>query len=102
VRLEVGYDHAVRAAAEYAAESDGRALVQDTAWEGYTEVPEWIVDGYQTLLEEVDEQLGGRSIWWWSRSGWGRWPRRWSGTTGAQALHTRACCRSSPTPLPAC
>lgn len=59
VRLEVGYDHAVRAAAEYAAESDGRALVQDTAWEGYTEVPEWIVDGYQTLLEEVDEQLGG-------------------------------------------
>jgi diaminopropionate ammonia-lyase len=59
VRLEVGYDDAVRAAAAYAGESDGRALVQDTAWDGYTEVPAWIVDGYRTLLEEVDEQLGG-------------------------------------------
>lgn len=59
VRLEVGYDAAVRAAAAYAGESDGRALVQDTAWDGYTEVPGWIVDGYRTLLEEVDEQLGG-------------------------------------------
>ena len=59
VRLAVGYDAAVRAAAAYAGESDGRALVQDTAWEGYTEVPAWVVEGYRTLLEEVDEQLGG-------------------------------------------
>lgn len=58
VRLDVGYDDAVRAAAAYAAESSDRALVQDTAWEGYTEVPGWIVDGYRTLLEEVDEELG--------------------------------------------
>ena len=59
VRLDVGYDDAVREAAAYAEESDGLALVQDTAWDGYTEVPAWIVDGYRTLLEEVDEQLGG-------------------------------------------
>lgn len=59
VRLEVGYDDAVRAAAAHAGESPGRALVQDTAWDGYTDVPAWIVDGYRTLLEEVDEQLGG-------------------------------------------
>ena len=59
VRLHVGYDDAVRAAAAYAGESDGRALVQDTAWDGYTQVPAWIVDGYRTLLEEVDEQLAG-------------------------------------------
>lgn len=59
VRLDVGYDEAVRAAAAYAAESADRALVQDTAWDGYTEVPAWIVDGYRTMLEEVDEQLGG-------------------------------------------
>jgi diaminopropionate ammonia-lyase len=58
VRLAVGYDDAVRAAASYAAEAPGRALVQDTAWEGYCEVPAWIVEGYQTMLEEVDEQLG--------------------------------------------
>lgn len=59
VRLEVGYDDAVRAAAGYADESQGRALVQDTAWDGYTQVPAWIVDGYRTLLEEIDDQLGG-------------------------------------------
>jgi diaminopropionate ammonia-lyase len=59
VRLQVGYDDAVHAAAAYARESDGRALVQDTAWDGYTDVPAWIVGGYRTLLEEVDEQLGG-------------------------------------------
>jgi diaminopropionate ammonia-lyase len=58
VRLDVGYDDAVRAAAAYAAESPDRALVQDTAWEGYTDVPGWIVEGYQTLLGEIDEQLG--------------------------------------------
>jgi diaminopropionate ammonia-lyase len=58
VRLEVGYDDAVRAAARFAAESPGRALVQDTAWDGYTEVPGWIVEGYQTMLQEVDDQLG--------------------------------------------
>lgn len=59
IRLDVGYDEAVLAAAAYAAETQDRALVQDTAWDGYTEVPAWIVDGYRTLLEEVDEQLGG-------------------------------------------
>lgn len=58
VRLDVGYDDAVRAAEAYAAGSASRALVQDTAWEGYTDVPGWIVDGYRTLLEEVDEELG--------------------------------------------
>lgn len=51
------YDTAVRRAAEFAAAEPGRALVQDTAWEGYEQVPEWIVEGYQTLLEEVDDQL---------------------------------------------
>ncbi len=58
VRLAVDYDAAVRAAAAYAAESADRALVQDTAWDGYTEVQAWIVEGYRTLLQEIDEQLG--------------------------------------------
>jgi diaminopropionate ammonia-lyase len=58
VRLQVGYDDAVRAAAAYADAAPGRALVQDTAWEGYTEVPARIVEGYETLLREVDDQLG--------------------------------------------
>ncbi|HEY7007435.1 MAG TPA: pyridoxal-phosphate dependent enzyme [Jatrophihabitantaceae bacterium] len=57
VRLDGDYDAAVRRAAEFAAERDDRALVQDTAWRGYEEVPVWIVAGYQTLLDEVDSQL---------------------------------------------
>lgn len=58
VRLDAGYDGAVRAAAAFAEQAPDRALVQDTAWEGYTEVPAWTVEGYQTLLREVDDQLG--------------------------------------------
>ena len=52
------YDQAVTAAAHHAQQSSGRALVQDTAWPGYEDVPGWIVEGYRTLLEEVDEELG--------------------------------------------
>lgn len=59
VRVDGDYDHTVATAAEYAAAHDTRALVQDTAWEGYEEVPGWIVEGYETLAAEVDEELGG-------------------------------------------
>jgi diaminopropionate ammonia-lyase len=57
VRVAGDYDETVRAAAEHAEGAANRALVQDTAWEGYTQVPAWIVDGYRTLMQEVDEQL---------------------------------------------
>lgn len=52
------YDTAVRRAARFADERPDRALVQDTAWEGYEQVPAWIVEGYDTLVAEVDAQLG--------------------------------------------
>jgi len=57
VRVDGDYDEAVALAAAFA-EQPGHALVQDTAWEGYEQVPAWIVEGYQTLLDEVDDQLG--------------------------------------------
>jgi diaminopropionate ammonia-lyase len=59
VWVDGDYDDAVRWAAAFAADRPGRALVQDTAWAGYEEVPAWIVQGYQTLLDEIDTQLGG-------------------------------------------
>jgi diaminopropionate ammonia-lyase len=59
VRLEADYDTAVEAAARFASQHPDRELVQDTAWEGYERVPRWIVEGYDTLLDEVDEQLTG-------------------------------------------
>ena len=57
VRVDGDYDAAVRRAAAHADVEPGRALVQDTAWEGYTQVPAWIIEGYRTLLHEVDDAL---------------------------------------------
>jgi diaminopropionate ammonia-lyase len=51
----VHYDDAVALAAESVNDVD--LLIQDTSWPGYTNIPRWIVDGYATLFEEVDEAL---------------------------------------------
>ena len=59
VWVDGDYDDAVRCAAAFAVDQPDRALIQDTAWAGYEQVPAWIVQGYQTLLDEVDIQLGG-------------------------------------------
>jgi diaminopropionate ammonia-lyase len=50
------YDDAVAQAAVVAAEP-AAALVQDTGWPGYEQVPALIVEGYSTLLHELDDQL---------------------------------------------
>lgn len=50
------YDETVAAAARFAGDTGG-VLVQDTAWDGYEEVPGWIVEGYSTLFREIDAQL---------------------------------------------
>lgn len=55
--LDGDYDAAVRRAAEEAGSRPAAVLVQDTAWPGYTRIPQWIVDGYSTLLVEIDAQL---------------------------------------------
>jgi diaminopropionate ammonia-lyase len=56
------YDAAVRAASRAAAGSREAVLVQDMAWDGYEEVPGWIVDGYTTLFTEIDDQLHDQGI----------------------------------------
>ena len=53
---DLNYDDSVRMCAELAA-NNGWILVQDTAWEGYEEIPLWIMQGYSTLAKEVTEQL---------------------------------------------
>jgi diaminopropionate ammonia-lyase len=35
----------------------GDLMIQDTAWEGYETIPRWVVQGYSTMLVEIDEQL---------------------------------------------
>ncbi|WNC13887.1 diaminopropionate ammonia-lyase [Brevibacillus brevis] len=53
---ELNYDDTVRLAKQYAAEHDG-VLIQDSAWEGYEEIPTWIMQGYSTLIDEAMEQI---------------------------------------------
>jgi diaminopropionate ammonia-lyase len=55
------YDDAVLAtkdAAEKHADGNG-LLISDTALEDGDECAQWIVDGYQTMFDEVEEQAGG-------------------------------------------
>lgn len=56
------YDEAVHAAARYAADRRYHLLVQDTAWQGYEDIPGWIVDGYSTLFGEMDDQLRDHGV----------------------------------------
>jgi diaminopropionate ammonia-lyase len=54
--IEGNYDDAVRLAAQGAREH-GWVVVQDTAWQGYEEIPTWIMQGYGTIAAEAIEQL---------------------------------------------
>ncbi|MEA4956032.1 MAG: diaminopropionate ammonia-lyase [Pseudoflavonifractor sp.] len=53
----VNYDDCVRIAAAEAANTLHGVVVQDTAWEGYEEIPSWIMQGYGTMASETAEQL---------------------------------------------
>ncbi len=58
---ELNYDDAVRHAMKYAEEHDG-ILLQDTAWEGYEEIPTWIMQGYSTIIQEALEQFNEAGV----------------------------------------
>lgn len=59
---EVNYDECVRIAAAEADATDHGVIVQDTAWEGYTEIPSWIMQGYGTMGSEALDQLEGYGV----------------------------------------
>ena len=54
---EMNYDDCVRLAAAQAAKTPRGVIVQDTAWDGYEEIPAWIMQGYGTMAMEAAEQL---------------------------------------------
>ncbi|MBM7870267.1 diaminopropionate ammonia-lyase [Clostridium pascui] len=58
---EKNYDETVRFSNEMA-EKHGWVVVQDTAWEGYEDIPTWIMQGYGTLVHEAMEQLAEYGI----------------------------------------
>lgn len=56
---DMNYDDAVRYCNDLA-EKHGYVMVQDTAWEGYEEIPKNIMRGYATMAYEAIEQLGDK------------------------------------------
>lgn len=53
---DMNYNDAVRYANEMAQKNNG-VVIQDTAWEGYTEVPIYIMQGYGIMALEALEQI---------------------------------------------
>ncbi|MBX3311993.1 MAG: pyridoxal-phosphate dependent enzyme [Microbacteriaceae bacterium] len=60
--LQDDYNAAIIASRKFAEENENTLIVQDTSWEGYEDVPAWIVEGYSTLFVEADEQLAELGI----------------------------------------
>lgn len=54
---DMNYDEAVRLA-NHMAEEKGWVMVQDTAWEGYEEIPRRIMQGYATMAIEAVSAMG--------------------------------------------
>jgi len=55
--VDGSYDEAVERAAAMADET--HIVLSDTSWPGYEDVPRWVVEGYETIFSEADEQLDG-------------------------------------------
>jgi diaminopropionate ammonia-lyase len=53
--VEGTYDEAVRRST--ACDPASNLVVSDTSWEGYEEVPGWVVEGYGTIFDELDEAM---------------------------------------------
>lgn len=58
---DMNYDDTVRLAID-TSNKNGWKVVQDTAWEGYTEIPTWIMQGYTTLASEAMTQMNDMGI----------------------------------------
>lgn len=59
--VDGNYDDAVRQAAADA-KANGWYVVSDTSWPGYEEIPTWIMQGYNSIMLEAQEQLSGMGI----------------------------------------
>ncbi len=58
---DLNYDDAVRLCCRRAREN-GWHVVQDTSWEGYVDIPRWIMQGYMTLCAEAVSQITQKGI----------------------------------------
>ena len=56
--VDGSYEDAIERSAELG--GDQTIVVSDTAWPGYEQIPGWVVEGYSTIFEEIEE-AGGRA-----------------------------------------
>lgn len=55
------YDDAVADAVRNA-QAHGGLLVQDSGWEGYETIPRYVIQGYSTMLWEIDDALRAQGV----------------------------------------
>ncbi len=60
-RVTGGYDDSVRRVADDAAAKDW-FVVSDTSWQGYEEVPAWVMQGYMVMADEIFRQWPESSL----------------------------------------
>ncbi|MDX9992016.1 MAG: diaminopropionate ammonia-lyase [Anaerolineales bacterium] len=61
VVVDGNYDDAVRQV-EHDAQRNGWQVVSDTSWEGYEDIPRWVMQGYSTMFSEAQEQLAAQGL----------------------------------------
>jgi len=59
---DMNYDDTIRHIAELASQIENTVMVQDTAWDGYEDIPTWIMQGYGVMALEACEQLQEQNI----------------------------------------
>jgi len=59
---DLNYDDAVRLANKKASQDPHGVMVQDTAWEGYEDIPGWIMQGYGSMSFEAFAQLKAAGV----------------------------------------
>jgi diaminopropionate ammonia-lyase len=61
VVVDGNYDEAVRQVDQDAQRNDWE-VVSDTSWEGYEDIPKWVMQGYTTMFSEAQEQLAAQGL----------------------------------------
>jgi len=59
---DLNYDDTIRYVKDLADNTPNSVIVQDTAWEGYVDIPGWIMQGYAVMPLEACKQLAERKI----------------------------------------
>lgn len=61
VVIDGTYDDAVRQV-NHDARKHGWQVISDTSWEGYEDIPKWVMQGYTTMFSEAQEQFAAQGM----------------------------------------